>query len=80
MIAGGQKRTVYGTPQTFYFDLGTEVTFHAWVQGGIASFGTGFDHFQGPGGVQTTADTFTAQITGSGFVQAVFATFGIVGF
>lgn len=75
---GGTVGPNAGDSKTFWYGPGTWVLFSASVIGGIVSFGTAFDHWEGPG-VSTTQNPFRARVDGAGYVRAVFATFGIVG-
>lgn len=67
-----------GTTLTVWYGPGTKVLFSAEVLGGAFAFGTAFDHFAGPG-ASTRDHAFAAVVSVPGYVDAVFATFGIVG-
>lgn len=76
---GGRVGPTGTKTATLWYAPGTKVSFAAQVDSSILSRLTAFDHFEGPGGVQTRQNPFTAVITGPGFVRAVFAWAGRVG-
>lgn len=77
-VIPGNGKVLDGDSQTFHFGPGTWVTLEAHVDGGLAAFGTAFDHWSGPG-VTSRDNPLVVKITGGGFVRASYATFGIVG-
>lgn len=90
VVGGDNDARLYATPGSYagptgpktvtvWYGPGTQVVFSARVDPSLLSVLTAFDHFEGPGGMVSRQNPFTATISGPGFVRAVFAWAGRVG-